>query len=219
MATPSSILAWGSPWTEEPSRLQSMGSQRVGHDWARTHALYSKLESVLEINLSNSPYRWGNWGPEKSMQGVTSIWGAVLHVRVPCTDPGVGARMGHVLSLFLRLPKPHTGGQWTDFKGLYSSPRAATKVPHSWQNDRNILSHSSPDQKAESRGWQHWSSWRFWRKIYALPLSLLSDGCQHPLAYGCITPVSAPISTWLFLWVSNLLPLKRTWVINVVVVV
>ena len=29
----SSILAWKSPWTEEPSRLQSMGSQRVGHDW------------------------------------------------------------------------------------------------------------------------------------------------------------------------------------------
>ena len=28
----SSILAWGTPWTEEPSRLQSMGSQKVGHD-------------------------------------------------------------------------------------------------------------------------------------------------------------------------------------------
>ena len=32
MATPSSILAWRIPWTEEPGRLQSMGSQRVGHD-------------------------------------------------------------------------------------------------------------------------------------------------------------------------------------------
>ena len=32
MATHSSILAWKTPWTEEPSRLQSMGSQRVGHD-------------------------------------------------------------------------------------------------------------------------------------------------------------------------------------------
>ena len=32
MATHSSILAWKIPWTGEPGRLQSMGSQRVGHD-------------------------------------------------------------------------------------------------------------------------------------------------------------------------------------------
>ena len=32
MATHSSILAWRIPWTEEPGRLQSMGSLRVGHD-------------------------------------------------------------------------------------------------------------------------------------------------------------------------------------------
>ena len=32
MATHSSILAWEIPWVEEPGRLQSMGSQRVGHD-------------------------------------------------------------------------------------------------------------------------------------------------------------------------------------------
>ena len=31
MATHSSILAWKIPWMEEPGRLQSMGSQRVGH--------------------------------------------------------------------------------------------------------------------------------------------------------------------------------------------
>ena len=34
MATHSSTLAWKIPWTEEPGRLQSMGSQRVGHNWA-----------------------------------------------------------------------------------------------------------------------------------------------------------------------------------------
>ena len=32
MAIHSSILAWKIPWPEEPGRLQSMGSQRVGHD-------------------------------------------------------------------------------------------------------------------------------------------------------------------------------------------
>ena len=33
MATHSSTLAWKMPWMEEPGRLQSMGSQRVRHDW------------------------------------------------------------------------------------------------------------------------------------------------------------------------------------------
>ena len=34
MATHSSTLAWKIPWVEEPGRLQSMGSLRVGHNWA-----------------------------------------------------------------------------------------------------------------------------------------------------------------------------------------
>ena len=38
MATRSSNLAWRSPWTEEPGGLQSMGSQRVGHDYLRMQA-------------------------------------------------------------------------------------------------------------------------------------------------------------------------------------
>ena len=36
MATHSSILAWKIPWMGEPGRLQSMGSQRVGHDCANS---------------------------------------------------------------------------------------------------------------------------------------------------------------------------------------
>ena len=37
MAAHSSILAWKIPWTEKPGGLQSMGSYRVGHDWATAH--------------------------------------------------------------------------------------------------------------------------------------------------------------------------------------
>ena len=37
-ATHSSILAWRILWTEEPSGLQSMGSQRVRHNWATKHS-------------------------------------------------------------------------------------------------------------------------------------------------------------------------------------
>ena len=38
MATYSSILTWKIPWTEKPGGLQSMGSQRVGHNWTHVHA-------------------------------------------------------------------------------------------------------------------------------------------------------------------------------------
>ena len=37
MATCYSIPAWKILWTEEPGGLQSMGSQRIGHDWATEH--------------------------------------------------------------------------------------------------------------------------------------------------------------------------------------
>ena len=45
MATHSSTLAWKIPWMEEPGRLQFMGSQRVGHDWA------TKLSLSLTLTL------------------------------------------------------------------------------------------------------------------------------------------------------------------------
>ena len=41
MATHSSTLAWKIPWMEEPGRLQSMGSWRVGHDWATSLSLFT----------------------------------------------------------------------------------------------------------------------------------------------------------------------------------
>ena len=51
MATHSSILAWKILWTEAPDRSQSMGSQRVGHDWAtNTHTWqYFDISSLLRL--------------------------------------------------------------------------------------------------------------------------------------------------------------------------
>ena len=40
-ATHSSTLAWKIPWTEDPGGLQSMGSLRVGHDWATSLSLFT----------------------------------------------------------------------------------------------------------------------------------------------------------------------------------
>ena len=41
MATHSSTLAWKIPWMEEPGRLQSMGSRRVGHNWVTSLSLFT----------------------------------------------------------------------------------------------------------------------------------------------------------------------------------
>ena len=57
MATHSSILAWRTPWTEEPGRLQSMGSQKVRHDWV-TNTNWSftfSLSDSLIANLNTFP--------------------------------------------------------------------------------------------------------------------------------------------------------------------
>ena len=41
MASHSSTLAWKIPWMEEPGRLQSVGSLRVGHDWVTSRSLFT----------------------------------------------------------------------------------------------------------------------------------------------------------------------------------
>ena len=46
MATHSRILAWRIPWTEEPGRLQSIGSQRVRHNWTTEHAHVIEMNSM-----------------------------------------------------------------------------------------------------------------------------------------------------------------------------
>ena len=51
MATHSSILVWRIPCTEEPDVLQSMGSQRVRHDWVTEHITTEKIMYVLEIQF------------------------------------------------------------------------------------------------------------------------------------------------------------------------
>ena len=49
MAIHSSTIVWKISWTEEPGRLQSMGSQRVGHDWAISLSLSHTSKVMLKI--------------------------------------------------------------------------------------------------------------------------------------------------------------------------
>ena len=57
MAPHSSTLAWKIPWTEEPGRLQSMGSRRVGHDWVTSLSLFALLEKEMATHSSVLAWR------------------------------------------------------------------------------------------------------------------------------------------------------------------
>ena len=59
IATHSSILAWEIPWMEDPSRLQSIGSQRVRHDWVTSLSKWYDAY-LLPNNLTvGEESRWG----------------------------------------------------------------------------------------------------------------------------------------------------------------
>ena len=49
MAAHSSVLVWRFPWVEEPLRLQSMGWQRVGHDW-ESNFFHYLLEVLIRFS-------------------------------------------------------------------------------------------------------------------------------------------------------------------------
>ena len=64
MATHSSIHAWQIPRTEEPGGLQSIGSQRVGHD--RSDLTHTQTHTMLYVNYSST--KQAEWGEEPTAQ-------------------------------------------------------------------------------------------------------------------------------------------------------
>ena len=77
MAPHSSTLAWKIPWVEEPGRLQSMGSRRVGHDWATSLSLFTFMHwrrkwQPTPVFLPAESQGWGSlvgcrlWGRTES---------------------------------------------------------------------------------------------------------------------------------------------------------
>ena len=66
MAPHSSSLGWKIPWTEEPGRLQSMGSLRIGHNWATSLSLFTFMHwrrkwQPLQCPCLENPRDGGAW--------------------------------------------------------------------------------------------------------------------------------------------------------------
>ena len=73
MAPHSSTLAWKIPWAEEPGRLQSMGSRRVGHDWATSLSLIGEGNgNPLQCSYLENPRDGGAWWA--AVYGVAQSW-------------------------------------------------------------------------------------------------------------------------------------------------
>ena len=78
MATHSSTLAWKIPWREKPGRLQSMGSQRVGQDWATSLSLSIRIyvkhkKTVYFLFLSLSKILWKISGYSFDLHTIVSV--------------------------------------------------------------------------------------------------------------------------------------------------
>ena len=67
MTIHSSTIAWKIPWTEEPGRLQSMGSQRVRHDWATSlsfpwsHFVITFIGYSIVLKILGTVLSWEKW--------------------------------------------------------------------------------------------------------------------------------------------------------------
>ena len=77
MAIHSSTIAWKIPWTEEPGRLQSMGSQRVGHDWETSLHFPSLAAAAAAKSLQSCPPE--NDKRRGGRQAIHSLFSFLIH--------------------------------------------------------------------------------------------------------------------------------------------
>ena len=122
MKTHSNIFTWKIPWTEEPGRLQTMGSQRVGHNWAHTHTHipgYS-LHSSHTVHLFPSQHLLGfkaqdlwapHFEPRKQVRRIMTYEKQL----VPALEP-----IGHNSICFHHLHQPWNWAGYSNLGGHLS---------------------------------------------------------------------------------------------------
>ena len=115
-ATHSRILGWRIPWTEEPGGSQSMGLQRVGHNWSdlvHTHAQLSDWATTTR----KMPWTWPKVFPDTSLP---------LNSGIVCWVPALAGLTVSGLWVFSGslLPPPC----WCSSSGLYSESLALTSI-------------------------------------------------------------------------------------------
>ena len=170
MAPHSSTLAWKIPWMEEPGRLQSMGSQRVGHDWAISLSLHDKT-TLRRTGKSREVRGRGasrskalqDWGYQKQLRMAGKLVWSPLH----CT-----VLAGEVIWVYLprRWRKLCLGSRQSTRVGEPGSNTAHSGVllPRTWPQGRS----EGSSQAGSKRAWAG-SSETF--KFHFLPCGLVTS--------------------------------------------
>ena len=189
MAPHSSILAWRIPWTEEPGRLQSTGSLRVGHDWVTSlFTFLIQYDLIVTDYICKDPFpnkitSWGSrctWNIKGHYQSfyccccsVTQLClrlHGLQHTRLPCPSPSPGVCSN---SCPLRRVKP--SNHLTIDGVIYKAPSSAHRDRFSWLKDK----------LTPSRWWELFlDPWKFpkWCLASLLPLISLWDAQQGSLS-------------------------------------
>ena len=127
MAAHSSTLAWKIPWTVEPGRLPSMGSQRVGHDWATSLSLSKRLS--MHIWHPTPVLLPGKSHGRRSLVGC-SPWGPwesdmTKRLHFPFSLSCIGEGNGNPLQCSC-LENPRDGGAW--WAAVYGVAQSRTRL-------------------------------------------------------------------------------------------
>ena len=160
MAPHSSTLAWKIPWMEKPGRLQSMGSLRLGHDWATSLSLFTFMHwrrkwQPAPVFLSGESQGWGSlmdcclWGRRvgHDWSDLATAAAAAFHQK----------RRWHPTPVTLAWQIP-----WTEEPGRLQS-MGSGRVRHDWATSLSLslelylvqFSHSVMSNSLQLHGLQH----------------------------------------------------------------
>ena len=137
MVTHSSILAWKIPWTERPGGLQSMGSQRVGHDWASNTHIHRELWRALCLfkmhkYLSNEIYT-SSWSGPSNLLFFTRE-GSIKKTQISNYNTDTNYQLSLALS---QIPEPTSRALE---KESWSSCRCSNKSSqHGWHQTWSMI--------------------------------------------------------------------------------
>ena len=127
MATHSSTLAWKIPQTEEPCRLQSMGSWRAGHDWVTSLSLFTLMH--WRRKWQPTPvFLPGESQGQRNLVGC-SLWGST--VRHDWSNLAAVAMAPHSSTLAWKFP-------WTEEPGGLHS-MGSRRVGHNWATSLSLF--------------------------------------------------------------------------------
>ena len=171
MATHSSTLTWKIPWTEEPGRLQSMGSQRLRHDWATLlHFIYVYIYDFVYAFI------FGRAGSSllhtcflQLWYAGFSLWGLLLLWRTGPGLPGLRslrfalrfARQVSTVAAHRLSCSPVHGILPAQGLNLRLLPWQADSYPLSHQRSPNsrVSMHDSYTEKKKEKGINRWFKW------------------------------------------------------------